>query len=225
LLPAATLCGKFTQTYKIAAGRSAESKNQAMKLPMKPSLLGCALIAASSLILPYQALTQTFTTLHAFSALSNDTNADGAYGYDTLVVSGNTLYGTADGGGGSSNGTVFAMNIDGTGYTVLHTFSQYNPSNPDFASYINADGAHPFAGVILSGDTLYGTAISGGSTGSGTVFALNTNGTSFRTVYSFTNGSDGSGPYGGLTLSLWHCVLRQHHWYWVYDSLYVYEWH
>ena len=36
----------------------------------------------------------------------------------------------------------------------------------------NSDGANPVAGLILSGNTLYGTASQGGSSGRGTVFSL-----------------------------------------------------
>jgi len=46
-------------------------------------------------------------------------------------------------------------------------------------------GGYPYAGLILSGDTLYGTARGGGllDVDPGTVFAVNTNGTSFRQLY------------------------------------------
>ena len=36
----------------------------------------------------------------------------------------------------------------------------------------NSDGANPYAGLILSGNTLYGTARYGGSSGDGTVFSI-----------------------------------------------------
>ena len=36
----------------------------------------------------------------------------------------------------------------------------------------DSDGAEPLAGLILSGNTLYGTAPFGGSSGNGTVFSL-----------------------------------------------------
>ncbi len=45
---------------------------------------------------------------------------------------------------------------------------------------INSEGANPNAGLILSNNTLYGTAAAGGSSGAGTVFAVNTDGTGFR---------------------------------------------
>jgi len=135
-----------------------------------------------------------FTTLHSFTALSNSTNSDGAYPCAGLILSGNTLYGTAVRGGISGNGTVFALNIDGTGFTTLHSFTG------------GSDGAFPDSGLILSGNTLYGTALDGGISGNGTVFALNTDGTGFTNLYSFTalsnsTNSDGAYPCAGLILS------------------------
>src|SRR6185503_15422827 len=91
--------------------------------------------------------------------------------------------GVANNGGSSGSGTVFKVNTDGTGFTTLYTFTatlKY-PSPP-----INSDGALPRAGMILSGNTLYGTASSGGSAGNGTVFAVSTDGTGFTTLHSFT---------------------------------------
>ena len=129
-----------------------------------------------------------FATLHSFAATSGSaggygTNSDGAYPCAGLILSGNTLYGTAQYGGSSGWGTVFAVNTDGTGFTNLYNFSA--TSGPGGYG-INSDGANPVGGLILSGNTLYGTAVCGGSSGCGTVFALNTDGTGFTNLHSFT---------------------------------------
>jgi uncharacterized repeat protein (TIGR03803 family) len=135
-----------------------------------------------------------FTNLHHFTGVS-----DGANPQAGLILTGNTLYGTAAFGGDSGNGTLFALNTDGTGFTNLHSFAGY-PS----------DGASPRAGLILSGSFLYGTASAGGSSSNGTLFALNTDGTGFTNLHSFTatstnssgvyTNSDGSNPQAGLIL-------------------------
>lgn len=132
-----------------------------------------------------------FTNLYSFTKLSNSTNSDGANPYAGLILSGNTLYGTAQNGGSSGAGTVFKINADGTGFTNLHNFIP------------GSDGANPLygGGLVLSGNTLYGTAASAGSSGVGAVFAVNTDGTGFTTLHSFTFGSDGANPYAGLILS------------------------
>ena len=146
-----------------------------------------------------------FTNLHSFTATDPLTgiNSDGAYPVVGLILSGNTLYGTANSGGSSGNGTVFAVNTNGTGFTNLHSFTATNSNTG-----INGDGANPQAGLILSGNTLYGTATHGGSSGNGTVFAVNTNGTGFTNLHSFTatapgigTNSDGANPQAGLVLS------------------------
>ena len=136
-----------------------------------------------------------FTNLHGFPATSSSfphSNSDGANPAAGLVLSGNTLYGTARNGGAWGNGTVFAIHTDGMSFTNLHDFS----GSP-------GDGALPIAGLILSGDTLYGTTLGGGSSDAGTVFAVKTNGMDFTILYSFTanpgplhTNSDGANPTG-----------------------------
>jgi uncharacterized repeat protein (TIGR03803 family) len=140
-----------------------------------------------------------FTNLHNFTQLSDigsGTNSDGACPLGGLIISGNMLYGTANIGGKSGNGTVFAVSTNGTGFTNLHNFSA-----TDSVSSPNGDGAYPVVGLLLSGDTLYGVALRGGSYGYGTIFALNTNGTGFTNLQNFTNGNEGANPQAGLFLS------------------------
>src|SRR6267378_2204197 len=125
-----------------------------------------------------------FTNLYRFTG-----GNDGGAPYASLILSSNTLYGTASGGGSSGNGTVFAVNTDGSGFTNLYGFTGGN------------DGGAPTASLILSGNTLYGTTTAGGSSGNGTVFAVNTDGSGFTNLYRFTGGNDGGAPSAGLILS------------------------
>jgi len=149
-----------------------------------------------------------FRTLHEFTALQNNTNGGGAQPMAGLVLSSNTLYGTASVGGSAGNGTVFAVNTDGTAFSVLHSFPA--SANNSRGLYTNSDGATPYAGLVLSGNTLYGAALGGGRSGAGTVFAINTDGTGFTALHTFgaysTNSapwinSDGTYVHGGLLLS------------------------
>jgi uncharacterized repeat protein (TIGR03803 family) len=150
-----------------------------------------------------------------FRTVYNFTNgSDGSGPYDKLILSGNTLYGTASQGGSSGAGTVFAVNTDGSGFATLYSFSALpGPFSGDYGG-TNSDGAMPYAGLYLAGATLYGTAFEGGSSGYGTVFAVNTDGTGFTNLYSFTalppfsggsalpsTNSDGANPYAGVILS------------------------
>jgi uncharacterized repeat protein (TIGR03803 family) len=116
-----------------------------------------------------------FTNLYSFPN-------DFSEGYNPLaglVLSSNVLYGTTQYGANypSDGGTVFAINTDGTGFTTMYGFSDYN--DPYF---INSDGGQPVAGMVLSGNTLYGTAQIGGVSGRGTVFAINTDGLGFTNL-------------------------------------------
>ena len=97
----------------------------------------------------------TFSTLFDFSA-----DPIGQGPFSQLVQGPNgTLYGeTFDAKPDTSWGTIFAINPDGTGFTNLFTFNYTN-------------GAFPEGGLILSGNTLYGTT-SQGVNGYGTVFQL-----------------------------------------------------
>jgi uncharacterized repeat protein (TIGR03803 family) len=82
-----------------------------------------------------------------------------------LTLFGNTLYGTtSDQAGGinfssTGDGEVFSVPITGGTPTVL-------------ASFNGANGDEPYGGLILSGNTLYGTTLGGGANGDGVVFSL-----------------------------------------------------
>src|SRR6266852_541863 len=88
------------------------------------------LIAVLNLLPAGHATAQAFTVLHSFTATSTNssgiyTNSEGADPNGGLIrnSSGNTLYGTAEGGGSLGAGTVFAVNTDGTAFTTLHSFN------------------------------------------------------------------------------------------------------
>ena len=133
-----------------------------------------------------------YTNIYNFTATSGplSTNYDGAFLVGGLILSSNTLYGTTQLGGSSGYGVVFKVNADGTDFTTLHNFTG------------GSDGANPLAGLFLSGNTLFGTASQGGASNFGTVFAINTDGTSYTNLHSFTGApSDGQAPHAGLILS------------------------
>src|SRR5207247_6032282 len=69
----------------------------------------------------------------------------------------------------------------------------------------NSDGANPLAGLTLSDSTLYGVTDGGGTSGTGTIFKLNTNSTDFTNLYNFSGGggfinSDGAFPLAAPVL-------------------------
>ena len=124
-----------------------------------------------------------------------------------MISSGNTPYGTASGGGSGGSGTVFALNTNGTGFTTLYSFTA--SINSGLGILYNGDGANPEDGLVLSGNTLYGTTYSGGTSGIGTV-SVYTDGSGLTSLHTFTaqfpqfigfTNSDGAYPKGGLVLS------------------------
>ena len=93
------------------------------------------------------------------------------------------FYGTTYSGGTSNSGTVFKISTNGV-LTNLYSFTGGN------------DGANPEAGLVQSSDgDFYGTTYSGGTSNSGTVFRISTNG-ALTSLYSFTGGDDGGGANG-----------------------------
>src|SRR6266850_775830 len=149
-----------------------------------------ALVVVLNLIPAGRAAAQTFTVLHSFTATSGtlSANSDGDHPVG-LTLSGSALYGSARGGGGSGNGTLFAVHTDGTGFANLHSFTETDSLGR------NSDGVGPNR-LILEDGVLYGTASLGGMyltdsprRGNGTVFKVNTDGTGFTTLHSFTAAS------------------------------------
>jgi uncharacterized repeat protein (TIGR03803 family) len=117
----------------------------------------------------------TESTLYSFTE-----GADGGTPFGSVIFdSAGNLYGTTSYGGKNDLGTVFQLAPSGSGWaeTVL-----YNFKNGD-------DGSYPFAGLIFDGfGNLYGSTISGGTGGGGTIFTLTpSNGHwTLTTIHSFT---------------------------------------
>jgi len=161
-----------------------------MKMMIKPLTLFMAGLGLLGEPVP----AQTFTVLHTFPTIPSyflEFHASGS------VISGNTLYGTTWIGGCSGAGTVFSMNINGSNFMALYTFTN------------GSDGANPVGSLVISGSTIYGTTESGGASGYGTIFSVNTNGSNFTTLYGL------SGFGGNLDGNSDNMVLSG-------DSLYLY---
>ncbi len=115
----------------------------------------------------------------------NGTN--GEYPVGNLVLSGSTIYGTADAGGANGDGTIFSIPATGGTPTTLLSFNGTN-------------GANPHGSLTLSGSTLYVMTQAGGANGDGAIVTLPVTGGTPTNLLSF-NGTNGSEPFGSLTVS------------------------
>lgn len=174
-------------------------------------LVLCAMCAGA----PGRALAQTATTLASvddtvgvilgsdgriYGALNDTTsgngtvfsmNTDGSGFANLYTVDGGTLYGLVQGGDGRLYGLaseggqaeVFALTSDGTTFSVLHTF-------PGAVT----GGVPTQVPLIIGNDgRLYGTTAGITLSGIATVFAINTDGTGFTTLYTFQNDATAGG--------------------------------
>jgi uncharacterized repeat protein (TIGR03803 family) len=106
------------------------------------------------------------TVLHSFLG---DAFSDASNPYQGLLLIGGYLYGTTQ-EGGSGNGTVFSIRIDGTNYDILYDFNG------------EPDGVNPEAGLESDGIYLYGTTVGGGTNNQGIVFKCQMNPTGIKKI-------------------------------------------
>lgn len=145
-------------------------------------------------IVATQPQTALVTVLHNFQG------PDGDAPKGQLLAMGNYLYGTTQGGGAYTGGTVFRLPITGGTLQTLHSF---NPAT---------EGFMPEGALASVGSDLYGTTRVGGAgsqcpnttsyNSCGTVFHVSIcQGGGFSTLYSFKgpNFNDGGTPYSGVT--------------------------
>ncbi|HTT82771.1 MAG TPA: choice-of-anchor tandem repeat GloVer-containing protein [Rhizomicrobium sp.] len=120
------------------------------------------------------------SVIHSFSG------GDGALPAAALIREGNgDLYGTTAEGGSNNLGAVFEFSNKGK-LVVLHSFAG------------GSDGSYPVSPVAKKSGFLYGTTSSGGTSGDGTVYKTPDKPASDTVLHSFTGGSDGADPKGGL---------------------------
>jgi len=131
----------------------------------------------------------TLTSLYSFTG---GTDGFSPFAGLALGTDGN-FYGTTGFGGANQTsenaaGTVFQIAPGGT-LTTLYSFCARSSCT---------DGGLPEAGLVLGADgNFYGTTLEGGASNRGTVFKITPGGT-LTTLYSFTGGTDGFSPEGGL---------------------------
>jgi uncharacterized repeat protein (TIGR03803 family) len=125
----------------------------------------------------------TITPLASFSG------PNGQYPSGSLATdSSGDLFGTAQLGGASGDGTVFELAAGSGSITTL-------------ASFNGTNGSTPTSGLIRdSGGNLYGTTNADGADGDGTVFELAAGSGTIATLATF-NGSNGANPSNGALIA------------------------
>jgi uncharacterized repeat protein (TIGR03803 family) len=122
-----------------------------------------------------------FQVLHHFIG-----GADGKNPWGELIVGSDTaLYGVTDFTSSAVRGTVFKINQNGGGYTIIHTFTG------------SPDGQQPHCRLLQAADgMLYGTTSFGGTASQlGAIFRMNLDGSSYSVIHALQNStSEGRGP-------------------------------
>jgi hypothetical protein len=146
------------------------------------------LIGLTMLIYLAGALAATPDPAFAYSILYSFAGGtgDGFQPFGSLTLAGSTLYGLTYGGPHppspqpSYSGTLFKINLDGTGYQILHPFGGSDAK----------DGTIPKGSLTLSGATLYGFTPYGGGPNDfnvgGSVFKINTDGTGYQNLHGWS---------------------------------------
>jgi uncharacterized repeat protein (TIGR03803 family) len=162
-----------------------------MVYAMREIFIGLRAVLATLTLTLFVTTTHAATekVLYSFSGKKDGRHPDVALIFD---AAGN-LYGTVSAGGAYARGAVFElMPKTGGGWTEKLLFN-----------FNGVDGGGPNGGLIFDASgNLYGTTVGGGANGNyGTVFELTPNadsGWTEKVLHSFSFGTDGSFPYGGL---------------------------
>jgi len=122
-----------------------------------------------------------YEIIHTFTGAVSD----GAQPHSCFAVNAGTLYGMTAQGGSNGTGTLFSMGSDGSGFTLL-------------ASFTGPNGSDAHGAPILVGNFLYGMTRRGGSGDDGTIFQYDLGMNQLTLLHQFQGGSsDGSTPDHG----------------------------
>jgi uncharacterized repeat protein (TIGR03803 family) len=188
---------KHTVLYSFTGGADGSEPYKGVTLDSAGSLYGTAVTGGGGPCeggcgvvykLTHKGGVWTHSVIHTFQG-AEDGQGPGAR---LTIADDGTIYGMAPTGGAYGAGTIYEMK-PGDGdikFKVIHAFTG------------GEDGTGGSAGaLVLRNGDLYGSAISGGADGEGTIYQLVREGHDwkFHVLYSFKDQPDGGFPYAGLT--------------------------
>lgn len=129
-----------------------------------------------------------YTPIHVFTGGNND----GSQPHSGVIEINSIFYGITAAGGTHDNGTLYKINPDGSGFSVLYSFH-------------NSDGDNSHGRLTLGSDghTLFGMTKEGGSSDDGVIFSYDLSSSDYTILHTFTgSSSDGSSTdHGFVTIS------------------------
>jgi uncharacterized repeat protein (TIGR03803 family) len=131
-----------------------------------------------------------------YSTLFDFNNLNGRFPTGSLILGeNNTIYGTTDAGGPffengavQGGGTIFKINFDGTGHTILHNFITPTGSTPAGIS------------LILHENKLFGYTSAGGLHNGGVIFNFDLSTSTYNKLADLSNATGKSAAFGSLLL-------------------------
>jgi uncharacterized repeat protein (TIGR03803 family) len=129
-----------------------------------------------------------FQVLHHFTGGSDGENPSG----DPIIASNGSLYGVTYYANGTTRGTVYRIDQNGSNYSVIHTFTG------------TPDGQQPSGRLLQASDgMLYGTTVFGGiSSQLGAIYKVSLDGSIYSMIHALQNSTaEGRGIQAGLCQS------------------------
>lgn len=111
---------------------------------------------------------------------------DGSEPWGSLISDGTFLYGMTSEGGVNTDGVIFKILPDGSGYVKLFDFEAAT------------SGSFAPGSLVYDGTFLYGMTTVGGANNLGTIFKIRSDGTGFLKLLDFAGTTNGARPEGSL---------------------------
>ncbi len=115
-----------------------------------------------------------------FNVVYNFESLSGINPVGNLIESNGKIWGLSHNGGSKASGTIFSIELDGTGFTKVDDLN------------VAVTGSLPNGGLQEINGKLWGVTSGGGTNSKGTIFSINTDGTSLTNNFNF------GGDYGRL---------------------------